>query len=109
MALKHVTTRRKPYRSTESLRRAVKTNSRGLTSLAFAQLDPGRPRDPPYLHSVYSAVKNSLSLLHNFKVGPTDVEGRELIISKVKFIVHVATLNVHEMFIVPESTAFCML
>ena len=53
MALKHVTTRRKPYRSTESLRRAVKTNSRGLTSLAFAQLDPGRPRDPPYLHSLY--------------------------------------------------------
>ena len=28
-------------------------NCRGLTSLAFAQLDPGRPRDPPYLDSVY--------------------------------------------------------
>ena len=36
MAFKHVTTRQ------------------GLTSLAFAQLDPGRPRDPSYLHSVYT-------------------------------------------------------
>ena len=31
-----------------------KQNSWGLPSLAFAQLDPGRPRGPPYLHSVYS-------------------------------------------------------
>ena len=31
-----------------------KQNSWGLTSLAFAQLDPGRPRGPPYFHSVYS-------------------------------------------------------
>ena len=28
-----------------------KQNSWGLTSLAFAQLDPGRPKGPPYLHS----------------------------------------------------------
>ena len=35
-----------------------KQNYRGLTSLAFAQLDPGRPRDPPYLHSVYSPSKS---------------------------------------------------
>ena len=61
------------------------------------------------IYYLYSAVKNSLSLLHNFKVGPTDVEGRELIISKAILIVHVATLNVTEMFSVPESTAFCML
>ena len=25
----------------------------GLTSLAYVQLDPGRPSGPPYLHSVY--------------------------------------------------------
>ena len=31
-----------------------KQNPWGLTSLAFAQIDPGRPRGPPYLHSVYS-------------------------------------------------------
>lgn len=29
--------------------------TRGLTSLAFALVDPGRPSDPPYLHSVYGA------------------------------------------------------
>ena len=52
----------------------------------------------------YSAVKNSL--LHNF-INPKDVEGRGLI--KVMFIVHVANLNVLEIFSVPESAAFCML
>ena len=40
--------RRKPYRSTQSVRLAVKTKL--LSSLAFKQLDPGRPRGPPYLH-----------------------------------------------------------
>ena len=59
MALKHVITRRKPYRSTQSLRNAEKDtqskqNSWGLTGLALAQLDQGGPRGPPYLHSVYS-------------------------------------------------------
>ena len=59
MALKHVITRRKPYRATQSLINAEedtqsKQNSRGLTTLAFAQLDQGRPRGPRYLHSVYS-------------------------------------------------------
>ena len=58
MALKHLTTRRKPYRSTESQRHAVKSKlSRGHTSLAFAQLDPGLPRDLPYLLSVYCLIK----------------------------------------------------
>ena len=46
LLFEHVSTRSKPYRSTRSLRHA------GLTSLAFAQLDPGRPKGPPYLHSV---------------------------------------------------------
>ena len=32
---------------------ALSKQTRGLTSLAFAQVDPGRPSDPPYLHSVY--------------------------------------------------------
>ena len=59
MALKHVITRSKPYWSTQSLRNAEKDtqskqNSWGLTTLAFAQLDQGRPRGPRYLHSVYS-------------------------------------------------------
>ena len=40
--------RRKLYRSTRSLRLAVKTKL--FNSLAFTQLDPGRPRGPPYLH-----------------------------------------------------------
>ena len=31
---------------------ALSKQTRGLTSLAFAQVDPGRPSDPPYLHSV---------------------------------------------------------
>ena len=92
MALKHVTTRRKPYRSTESLRRAVKTNSRGLTSLAFAQLDPGRPRDPPYLHSVYggsvhTCSSNLLSLRLQHKA-PAALPNSELNCSVVRFHRH---------------------
>ena len=42
-----------------------KQNSRGLTSLAFAQLDPGRLRGPPYLHSVYSCKQiQAINICH---------------------------------------------
>ena len=44
-----------------------KQNYRGLTSLAFAQLDLGRPRDPPYLHSVYISCVVRV-ILHNFNI-----------------------------------------
>ena len=33
---------------------ALSKQTRGLTSLAFAQLDPVLPSGPPYLHSVYT-------------------------------------------------------
>ena len=43
-------------------------------------------------------------------IGPETIEGRKLINQwRAIFIAHVATLNIGEMFSVPEITAFCML
>ena len=43
-------------------------------------------------------------------IGLETIEGRKLINKwRVIFIVDVATLNIREMFGVPEITAFCML
>ena len=60
------------------------------------------------MYYVFGCKEIHRRLLNNFK-SPNDVEGRESIISKAIFIVHVATSNVLEMFSVRESTADCML